>query len=75
MNNLRNEALLLKVGARLRELREGKTMSMDDVAAECGINKKQIYLIEKGKNNITISTLEVLANTFGITLAELFKEV
>ena len=50
-------------------------MSQDDLAAACDIEKTQIYRIEGGKINTTISTAALLAETFGLTLEELMVGV
>lgn len=75
MNNTRNEALVATVGTRIREVRNQKGMSMDDLADECQIEKKLVYLIENGKGNPTISTLDVIAKAFGMSVSELLKGI
>lgn len=74
MNNLRNEKLLLKFGLHIRKLREGKGMSQDDLAHTCDMEKSQVYRIEKGSVNTTLSTLEALAKGLGLTLGQLLKD-
>lgn len=71
MNNLRNEKLLVKFGLHVKKLREAKDMSQDDLAYACDMEKSQVYRIEKGKVNATISTLEALAGGLGISISEL----
>lgn len=45
------------------------------LAAECDIEKTQIYRIEGGKINTTLSTPAVLARAFNLTLEELVRVV
>ena len=73
MNNLRNEKLLVKFGLHVRKLREAKAMSQDDLAYATDMEKSQIYRIEKGKVNATISTLEALAKGLETSISELLK--
>lgn len=73
MNNLRNEKLLVKFGLHVKKLRESKEMSQDDLAYECDVEKSQIYRIEKGKVNTTLSTLDALAKALEVSIADLVK--
>ncbi|HEY1019275.1 MAG TPA: helix-turn-helix transcriptional regulator [Sediminibacterium sp.] len=73
MNNLRDDEFLLRVGGRIRELREKRGMSMEDLGAECGIERNTVFRIEKGKVNTTICTLNALAKGLGVSVSELMK--
>lgn len=75
MNNLRDNDLILKLGAKIRHLREEKGWSMDKLSLECEMEKTQLRRIETGKYNSTISTLAVIAKALGIALSELLKGV
>jgi len=75
MNKIRDEAVLKKFGQRVKQLRKEHGMSQDDLAAECDIEKTQIYRIEGGKINTTISTLKLLAEAFKMTIEELMKGI
>jgi transcriptional regulator with XRE-family HTH domain len=71
--NQRNETLLIALGKKIRELREKKEMSMDDLAAECEIEKQQLHRIETGKVNTTVSSLYVIAKGLGVPISDLIK--
>lgn len=73
MNNLRDDEFLLRVGGRIRELREKRGMSMDDLGAECGIERNTVFRIEKGKVNTTVSTLKAIAEGLGVSVSELLR--
>ncbi|MGV8130608.1 MAG: helix-turn-helix domain-containing protein [Candidatus Pacearchaeota archaeon] len=75
MNNLRNNDLILAIGARIRQLREAKGWSMDQLCLECEMEKTQLFRIESGKNNSTISTLSVIAKALGVTISELLNGI
>lgn len=75
MNNLRDDEFLLRVGGRIRELREKRGMSLEDLGAECGIERNTVFRIEKGKVNTTICTLKAIAEGLGITFADLCKKM
>jgi len=55
-----------KVGARIRELRLTRHMSLADVADACGISKGHLSSVEQGLAAITIETIKRLAQTMGL---------
>jgi transcriptional regulator with XRE-family HTH domain len=67
--------MLRKFGQRIKQLRKEKGMSQDDLAIACDVEKTQIYRIEGGKINTTLSTLAVIAEAFEMTLEELVEGV
>lgn len=70
MNNpRRNESLLVLIAKRLKELRNERDCSQDDVYIDTDIH---IARIETGKRNITVSTLSDLCAYYGVTLDEFF---
>jgi transcriptional regulator with XRE-family HTH domain len=74
MNNLRNEKLLIRFGDHLRALRLARDLTQEDLAYACEMELSQIYRIEKGKVNATISTLEALSKGLEISIGELLKD-
>jgi transcriptional regulator with XRE-family HTH domain len=71
MNNLRDKYTLDNFGARLKELRLKKGMTLEQLAFEADIELSQVHRVEKGKINPTLTTLMALAKGLDITLAEL----
>jgi len=47
-----------KVGARITELRKEKNLSQQKLAFDASIERSHLTHIEKGKKNISLSTLE-----------------
>jgi transcriptional regulator with XRE-family HTH domain len=74
VNNLRDKSILKLFGIKLREIRKSKKMSQDDLALEADIEKSQIYRIENGLVNPTITTVIVIARALNIKPSELFKD-
>lgn len=62
-----------KFGSRIKELRTAKLMSQDDLASVVGIDRAQISKIEKGKVNVTLETIEKLANALELPVKELMS--
>lgn len=48
-------------------------MSQYEFADQCGISSTLVSLIETGKENVTIDTLQLLSSHMGMSLSELFK--
>jgi transcriptional regulator with XRE-family HTH domain len=63
--------LQLKIGQRIRELRESKGISQQNLAADCDFEKANMSRIEAGRTNPTISTLYKISQALGITISEL----
>ena len=74
MNNLRNPKLLERFGAHLRVLRLARGMTLEELAFACDMELSQVYRIEKGKVNATLTTIEALSKGLEISIGELLKE-
>ncbi len=61
------------IGAKLRELRQGRKLSMRQVSEGTGFSVSFLSRLENGKSSITIKNLIKLTNFFGVTLAEVFS--
>lgn len=64
---------MLKFGNRVRELRKAKKMSQEGLALECGFELSQIYRIENGVVNTSISHVAKIAEVLKVAPDELFK--
>ncbi len=71
MINVKNKSLIKAVGIRIRELRNQRGISQEELANEAEVPLSQIGRIERGENNPTISTLYVLAQALDVELKEL----
>jgi transcriptional regulator with XRE-family HTH domain len=61
------------LGLRVRALREKLNWSQEDLAHESGLARSFTGAIERGEKDLRLSTLVKLANTFKISVAQLFK--
>jgi len=61
----------VEFGNLVKEIRNSKLMSQDELASAVGIDRAQISKIEKGKVNVTIETIEKLAIALGVTPRDL----
>lgn len=71
MNKLRDKKLLIAFGKHLREIRKKKQLSMEKLAIEADVETSQVFRIEKGLVNPTLSSLKTLSTALNISLCEL----
>jgi transcriptional regulator with XRE-family HTH domain len=60
-------------GQRIREIREQRGLSQEDLGMKAKIHRTYIGSVERGEQNISIVNIERLARALGVSLAELFK--
>lgn len=68
----KNEKLIMAIAKRLKVLREAKGLSQQYVYIDTDLN---VGKIEVGKTNISVSTLSILCDYYGVTLEEFFKGI
>lgn len=71
MKQLRDQDLLLDIAKRIKELREEKGLTQEEVYIDTQIH---IARIETARVNISVSTLKTLCDYFDITLSDFFKK-
>ena len=69
------EDIRVRVGNRIRELRQQKGLSQEDMAPLLGVHRTYLSSVERGKRNISLVNLEKIWCFFGITAEELFKGI
>lgn len=65
---MKNPELYKKIGQKLQEARKKAGLTQEQVADFLGINKILISYYENGTREISIATLQSLANLYGYTL-------
>jgi transcriptional regulator with XRE-family HTH domain len=73
MAYLREPVILMAVGDKLKNIRQQKNMTQEDLALQAGIAISQIGRIERGKLNPSVSTLFVIALALEVEPKELFN--
>lgn len=63
-----------KVGKRIMQLRKIKKLSQQDLASEANIERSHLTVIESGKKNISLSTLERILEALGTGPKEFFDD-
>ncbi len=69
---VRNDEFCIEFGKHLRRIREEKGFSMRQLASNLDLEYNQLYLVENGKINTSISMVVTLAEGLGMTHQELF---
>lgn len=64
-----------QLGACIRELRLQTGLSQVEFGERCGFYQTYLSRIENGRANPTLNAVEVIANTLGMTVFELFDRV
>ncbi|NVM79816.1 transcriptional regulator with XRE-family HTH domain [Duganella sp. SG902] len=64
----------LLIARRVRELRDGQSLSLDALATRSGVSRSNISLIERGESSPTAAVLDKLASALGVALAALFED-
>lgn len=60
------------IGHKIRELRLKRNWSMEELGSKIGKSGSQISLYELGKNDMTVTLLEKVANVFNVPVVSFF---
>lgn len=63
--------LQLKIGERIKLLREERGIAQQDLAAQCNLEKSNLSRLEAGGTNPTIYTLKRLADNLNVSLCDI----
>ena len=64
--NISEDVFLINLGIHIRQLREKKNLSQQELANDCDIPKVQIGRIERAEINTTIRTIVKIANALEV---------
>lgn len=64
----------LKIGQRIKELRELSNLSQKDLSYAADLDRSYIASIENGKRNVSIVNIEKIASALNVTLKEFFND-
>lgn len=63
--------VLAKFGKCVRDRRTALGLSQEAFADKCKLDRTYISGIERGKRNVSLRNIEIIAKTLGISIAEL----
>jgi len=72
--NPQNMALHRHLGSTIRQLRLQHGLTIAEVSLRAGISRGMLSKIENGLASTSLETLEQLANSLGVALAQLFRD-
>jgi DNA-binding XRE family transcriptional regulator len=72
IGNCMQANLKVRVGERIAQLRVAQKLSQQKFSYEADMERTYLAHIEKGRKNISISTLEKITGALGISIKEFF---
>jgi len=64
----------IKFGRKIKDLRSQKGLSQEDFADICNLDRTYISGIERGKRNVSLKNIEIIANALGVHISKLFED-
>lgn len=64
--------ILEAIGLRMREIRQEKQWTQEQLGEKIGVSYSYIGRIERGQKNISLKTLEKVAQALGVSEADFF---
>lgn len=69
-----SDELLTILAENVKHLREARGLTQEALGEACDFHPTFISLIERKQRNVTISTLEIIADALGVDTHELIKD-
>jgi len=69
------EDIRTRFGRRLRKLRQQRGWTQVQMAEQFGLDRSYLADVERGKRNISIANLNIIASGFGLSLSKLLSRV
>jgi transcriptional regulator with XRE-family HTH domain len=57
------------------KIRKAKGFSQDGLAQRSGLNRSHLFRVETGRQSATVRTLKVIADTLGVRVRDLVKDL
>ena len=64
---------LKKLGDRIREIRESRKLTQEELAYQADLDYSYVNQIENGRKNPTVQILEQIAKVLKVTIKDLFS--
>ena len=65
----------VRIGIKLKKLRESKTLSLNDVGTKVGKARNAIHAYEKGKISISVHVLKSICDAMNYNYIDLLQEI
>jgi transcriptional regulator with XRE-family HTH domain len=63
----------IKIGIRLKELRNEKGLSQEKFSFVCELDRTYIASIEQGKRNVSVANIEKISKAFDMSIFDFFN--
>ena len=63
----------IKIGIRLKELRNEKGLSQEKFSYVCDLDRTYIASIEQGKRNVSVANIEKISKAFDMSIFDFFN--
>lgn len=70
-----NQDLLLNIGLAIKAERLSKGYSQEKLALEANLDRTYISAIERGKKNLTVTSLNKIASVLKVDMSDLLKNL
>jgi transcriptional regulator with XRE-family HTH domain len=70
-----SDDLLIRLGDRIRKLRKKRGWIQAEMAEKVGIDRSFLADVERGKRNISIVNLHLIAKGLGVSLSRLLSRI
>ena len=62
-----------QLGLRIRRLRARRNLTQESFADQCGLHRNFIGAVERGEQNLTLKSLQIIATGLGTSMARLLS--
>jgi putative transcriptional regulator len=69
----KDNEFIIKVGLRIKEIREKKGITQSELAKLCDKDRQNLNRIEKGHVNISVTYLKIITKNLNISLLDFFN--
>ncbi|WP_159243658.1 helix-turn-helix domain-containing protein [Tenacibaculum maritimum] len=71
----KEQDILIKIGVKIRKLREEKNLTQFNLAYDAGLSKNQIGRAERGENKLSVIAIIKIAKALEIDVKELISDI
>jgi len=71
----RQQDILIRFGARVRQIRTRKGYSQEAFAAKCDLDRTYVGGIERGERNVALRNIDTIAKALELKISELMDEL
>jgi len=72
MDRAGQDEIKRRFGARMRELRNARDLTQEDLAFAASLDRSYLGAIERGEKNVSLVNIERIAGALGVGAGELF---